>query len=144
MEFKVSLTKDEDGYLTQECGSCGRRFKIGFGQGSKGELSHCPYCGQGGERWWTAEQERYLREIATEKVLDPVLKGFADGVNRAGGGRVSATLSRGGRAVAPSESNKPMPLMAFSCCGETIKYEGTESQLYCVICGTVTSVDSRG
>src|SRR6266496_3742001 len=123
METTVSLAKDNDGYLTQKCGSCEKRFKIALGQGSKGKLAHCPYCGHGGESWWTPEQKRYFGEIAAEKVVDPMIKGFADSVNRVGAGgfvQVSAKVSRGPRAVAPTESNAPMPLMTFSCCGETI------------------------
>ena len=61
IRVRVSLNTDDDGFLSQRCPSCERRFKVKFGEGSDRPISFCPYCGHNEEGcWWTQEQADYL------------------------------------------------------------------------------------
>src|SRR5688572_14873062 len=77
MEKTVRLPTDKDGFVTQECPSCERQFKIKFGSGAPGPLAHCPYCAyQGRDCWWTTEQARFLGEQAKDLVNDLIEDSF--------------------------------------------------------------------
>jgi hypothetical protein len=81
--MQVSLATDNDGFLSQECPTCMRRFKVLLGQGSDQPIRHCPYCGHEGEGcWWTTEQADYLAAVASEELIGPELKKMARDFNR--------------------------------------------------------------
>ncbi len=137
--MQVSLATDQDGFLSQECPDCERRFKVLLGQGSDQPIRHCPYCGHEGENcWWTPEQAEYLGAVASESLLGPELKKMARDFNRqAGRGLISMKMDvkTGPVPVAPTEAQDDMPIVDFPCCNEQIKHDGRSSSLRCIICG---------
>ena len=137
----VSVSTDDDGFLSQECPSCERLFKAKFGEGSPKPIGFCPYCGHAGtDCWWTSEQVEFLQGAVIERMVNPILDDFARSVNRSNRPgsliRFSAKVNHDVPAPAPVESNDPMPIMEFKCCGESVKHDGSASTLHCVICGT--------
>ena len=142
----VTLATDSDGFVSQECPVCARRFKVVFGEGSEQPISHCPYCGHSGQNcWWTQDQADYLTGVAGEEFVDPLLDDFARRINRSNrpGGlvRFSAKVTHGPRPSQPTESDAPMPILTFRCCGERVKHDGSAATLHCVICGASTNVE---
>jgi hypothetical protein len=137
----VSLPTDEDGFLSQECPTCRRRFKARFGEGSSQPISFCPYCGHHGTGcWWTEAQAEYLTAVASEKVIAPKLQEMARQFNQqSGGGLLRVRMDVKGTSVPPQphESNDSMPLATFPCCRERIKHDGMSPELRCVICGAI-------
>ena len=68
----VQLTPDKEGYTTQECKDCNRKFKVAFGKGSSNKhVTYCPYCGWGDGQFWTCEQMTYLDCMAMNKIKKP-------------------------------------------------------------------------
>lgn len=68
----VSLPTDGDGFVSQECPACCKRFKVVFGEGSQRPIGHCPYCGHAGEGcWWTQDQADFLAAVAGQKIAGP-------------------------------------------------------------------------
>lgn len=142
MNLNITFNLDNDGFLSQECPTCLKRFKAKFGSGSKETLSYCPYCGHHGSNcWWTQEQVKYIEDFSMAQVLVPELKKFGRDMER--------TLNRPGSAVsfkanhhlhaatptAPPENPDNWPMHTFVCCGETIKHAPKPDRLHCVICG---------
>jgi|SRR6516162_250117 ribosomal protein S27E len=80
MKVECSLRADADGFISQHCPHCDKRFKAVFGNGSDKPLSYCPYCGSKGENWWTPEQMQYLdlvaRGMPDESNAPMVIKNF--------------------------------------------------------------------
>ena len=76
----ISIPPDEHGFTGRECPQrgCEGYFKIEFGTGLKGEdfPCHCPYCGHaaGHEQFWTKEQIKYIRSIATRAISEAIHK----------------------------------------------------------------------
>ncbi len=145
MNLKVSLSTDAEGFLSQECPVCGKRFKVMFGEGSDRAIGHCPYCGHAGKDcWWTKEQAAYLTGVVGERMVNPMLEDFARGVNRMNRGhalvQMKARVKRSPPARPPVEPNRPMPVATFPCCNERIKHDGSTAQVHCIICGKVTDL----
>ena len=139
--ISISLSTDQDGFVSQECPACRRHFKVIFGQGSKKPILFCPYCGhQGTGCWWTEEQVDYFKEIATREVVYPELERMARELNAGCSSgdlvRIEMRVSHPALPVAPIESSTEMRFIEFSCCGERIKHDGSTPQLRCIICGT--------
>jgi len=107
VRFHCPLTADPDGFLTQECPYCSRRFKAAFGKGSRKHLRYCPYCGIEGQNcWYTLKQIRYLEKVA-----------------------------RGKPGRMPREESSPEAMHKFACHGHRIKHDGSASHLRCPACG---------
>jgi hypothetical protein len=111
MKVKVPLTADADGFLTQDCPHCQRRFKAAFGKGGGMVLRHCPYCGaEGHNSCYTLEQIRYMESVAANQ---PV--------------------------AMPVESTAAMPVHTFKCHRKRIKYDPAAGvkpgKLRCIVCG---------
>lgn len=143
----VSLPTDDDGFLSQECPGCERRFKVNFNEGSDQPISFCPYCGHNATGcWWTPEQAEYLSAKAAEEVVGPELEKMARDFNRkSSGGLISMNMevSRSPTPPSPEEPNDNLPVTTFECCGERIKHDGQKSMLRCVICGKVVGAPSE-
>jgi hypothetical protein len=115
MRVKAPLDADDDGFLTQECPYCNRRFKAAFTKGSRNHLRYCPYCGtQGQNCWYTVEQIEYLHGVAAGDPQSP-----------------------------PAEDPTPLPVHKFACHRESIKYVGAARKLYCIVCGEASSLTSK-
>jgi len=147
MDIQVSLNTDADGFLSQECPTCAKRFKVVYGQGSDRPVSFCPYCGHEGQQcWWTPEQAAYFQGVVGDRVVTPMLDDFARNINRMGRPgdflRMKAAVSHNPPAAAPAEPDGAMVLATFVCCGETIKHDGSVDHVHCVICGQVGATDS--
>lgn len=146
----VSLSKDADGFLSQECPSCERLFKVilidvSAREDDGKEQSYCPYCGQySKEDWWTEEQWEYMKALAVNKLLNPLLRDFRRDVEASNHPdsfiKVSIDPIRDTPVRKPHESEEDMPQHHFDCCGETIKYDASFTRLHCIICGSASDV----
>jgi len=138
-EISVSINTDPDGYLSQECSGCGKRFKVKYGSGSSQPIGHCPYCAHDGEGcWWTQDQADYLAAKAGAEVITPKLDKFAKDFNRGQGGgliNMSMEVDHSPLPDPPEEANDDWPVAAYACCGETIKHDPTDPPARCIICG---------
>jgi hypothetical protein len=136
----ISLNTDGDGFVSQECPNCHRRFKVIFAQGTGKPLSFCPYCRHTGrDCWWTQQQADYISSVVAHEVIDPQLRDLADELNRGGGGFIKASLEldSDGAQAPPPEDDLVLEMHTFSCCDERIKHEPAP-RLYCVICGAAS------
>lgn len=137
----LSFPLDSDGFLSQECPSCERRFKVKFSQEPDGKtLSYCPYCGHEGQNcWWTQEQVEYIHASATNSVVNPLLRDFQQSLRRlnnpSGGFTVKTSPIPDKPGAAPIESDIPMATHTFACCGETVKHSSGDGDLHCIVCG---------
>ena len=132
--MEISLPTDTDGFLSQECPSCGLRFKVTFGQGSEAPISYCPYCGyEGANCWHTQEQVNYIQAVAINIALMPELKKL----KLASGGLLKFNMKSdiSNPTAPPIEADEPMTVLHFPCCNESIKVERYERH-FCIICGT--------
>jgi hypothetical protein len=48
---------------------------------------------------------------------------------------ITMKVKKSAKIPPPAESNEPMSMITFECCGETIKNNGSISEMYCPICG---------
>lgn len=146
--MQISIPTDADGFLSQECPACSRRFRVRFGEGSVQPIAYCPYCGhQGMNCWWTEEQAEYMAAVASGEVVAPELRKMARRFNQqAGGGlfKMKMTVKTSPPPSAPVEPVEVLPVAQFACCNERIKHDGRESTLHCVICGERSPVGARG
>jgi len=144
---KVTLSTDNDGFLSQECPGCQRRFKVNFSEGSDQPISFCPYCGHNGTGcWWTPEQAEYLSAKAGKEIIAPELDKMARDFNRkTKDGLISMNMkvSHSPTPPPPKEPNEDWPQVTFSCCDEVIKHDGQNSDLRCVICGKTVGTLSK-
>ena len=140
VRLNVSFSTDDDGFLSQQCPSCERRFKVKFGEGSDQPIAFCPYCGHNEQGcWWTQQQADYLAAKASDEVVGPQIEKMARDFNRRSRRddfvQVSMEVKRSPVPEPPVEHNDEWPTCRFDCCGEIIKHEGKESTLHCIICG---------
>ena len=138
--IKVGFNTDEDGYISQECPACKKRFKVNFSSGSDEPISYCPYCGHK-ERdcWWTQKQVDYLSGVVGKELIGPELDKMAKDFNRKArvGNFINMTMSvkHSSDAPEPKEPSEPMPIVTFECCGEKTKHDQSQKALFCIICG---------
>ena len=138
---QVRLQTDGDGFLSQECPKCRKRFKIRFGEGSDKPVGYCPYCDHSGQQcWWTTEQVEYFTRVAGKKLVEPILQDFAKKINRLN--RRDSLLQVKARVSGdqttpqpPPEPETPSELVTFECCGERVKVESGLESYNCVTCG---------
>lgn len=143
--MSVSLKTDVDGYISQECPNCMKRFKVNPNAGSEQPISYCPYCGHNGKNcWWTQEQVKYMMGEVNKTVVEPEFDKMAKEINRKSrpGNFIDITMKvkKSPKHTKPEETNEPMPMMTFECCGETIKHENNISEIYCIICGNKKNI----
>ena len=145
----VVLAMDSDGFVSQECPACSKRFKVVFGEGSNRPIGYCPYCGHAEQNcWWTQEQADYLAATTGQEIAGPLLDDFVREVNRMSRPgdflQVSAKVDRGPRPSRPAETDSSMKSVTFECCGERVKHDGSLARLYCIICGKLGMETGRG
>lgn len=139
-KVQVSFSADSQGFISQECPSCERRFKVQVNNGSDHAVSHCPYCGSGSDNGWlTKEQRAYALGVVSDEVVSPMLDDFTRKLNRMNrpGGLVSfkGSYKRSATPAKPAELEDSLPLFTFPCCGEPVRYEGSAAELFCIVCG---------
>lgn len=146
----VSLSSDEDGFISRECPTCVGLFKAQVVDGNI-TVHFCPYCGhEGDDSWWTPEQLEFIQKAAAEAIR-PELEQIAREFESHSGGflKITADLSPLEPAVAPHETPDTMETNFFPCCGARAKLErsrlsgpeGREAQAYCVMCGTPSELE---
>ena len=144
VSIPVSFPTDEDGFITQECPSCTRRFKVVFSDDGSGPLSYCPYCQHHGLGcWWTTEHVEYFQSVVVAEVVAPELRKLerkADSISKEFG-RGPLGLSISVQSDVPDQPADPPPeplgdfeVKRFRCCREDVKVE-KERFHYCIICG---------
>jgi hypothetical protein len=143
--IQVSFSTDGEGFISQRCPSCNRKFKIRINEEGDDSLTHCPYCGcESEEGWLTEEQEAYALGVFAQQAVDPMLEEFTRELNRMNhpGGLISVSghYEKTNPPPKPVESDEPMPLIIFACCGEQVKHDGSLSQLFCIACGKMVDV----
>jgi transcription elongation factor Elf1 len=141
--IQVSFSTDGDGFISQQCPSCERRFKVRVDESSDQSVNFCPYCGsQSDNGWLTEEQQAYAMGVVSEQVVDPMLEEFThklQRMNRPGGLlSVSGHYEKSAKPQKPVEAEEPMPLFTPPCCNEPIKHDGSVAALHCVVCGVQT------
>lgn len=135
--MQTSFPTDADGYQSQECPSCGQRFKVLFGGGSEEPIQFCPYCGhKEGDCWYTQDQVEYIQAVTADVVLGPELKRLEREMKRASGGflkiDIKTELPEAGSP--PMETDETLDILHFLCCNETVKLTRHERH-FCIICG---------
>lgn len=140
--MEVSFPTDSDGFLSQECPSCGHRFKVMFGEGSDAPISYCPYCGHNGQQcWYTHPQVEYVQAVATSEVLGPELAKLQRSLKGASKGFLKFDIKSNipKPPPPPMETDDDFDIVRFQCCNETVKLTRNE-ELFCIICGTAISM----
>jgi hypothetical protein len=104
-----------DNYTTQLCKKCNTNFKVDFtnAQGPKLPIAFCPYCGFQGQ-FWTLEQMLYLDRVASQYPAVPPPLNPDPGVGL-------VNKHQFGKC---SKQHK-----------DRIKYKGSQTDFFCIICG---------
>ena len=149
VSIPVLFHTDEDGFVSQGCPACGRRFMVKFeegaGDGSDEPISYCPYCRHNEyDCWWTEEQFEHIHSAVVAEVAAPELRKLErqmESVNRSSGGLLSMSI----QSDIPEQPTDPPPeplsdlrIKRFRCCREEVKVEKDRFH-YCIICGRKTS-----
>ena len=135
--MEVNFPTDSDGFLSQECPSCAKRFKVCFGQGSKEPISYCPYCRHNEQDcWFTQNQIEHVQAIAASTVVAPELDKLAREFERMSGGFAKLDMSSNitEASISPMETDDDLRALRLPCCGEIVKVE-QKQEYYCIICG---------
>ena len=142
--MEISFTPDSDGYMSQECPECEKRFKVKFTQDEDGQpIRFCLYCGHSGEDcWWTQEQIDYITaNLAHEEVI-PELQKMAQRLEHSSHGgfiHLRADIKSAPIPPQPIEPDEPWPITKFDCCAEAVKHDGSQAEIHCPMCGASTS-----
>ena len=134
----MSFPTDSDGFISQECPSCGQRFKVVFGEGSEEPISYCPYCGfNGNDCWYTQQQVEHIQTVAANVVIAPELKKLERQLKQASKGflRIDMKSDLQKPSPPPMEADDSIDIIKFTCCNETVKVNRQERH-FCIICGT--------
>ena len=138
MKMQIGLSTDNDGFLSQECPSCERVFKIRPGEGAEGTIGHCPYCQHDGEDCWlTKEQVEYVKAVTFPRVSRMVDDMLADAFRNTKSIKFTPSRSHRDSSVpssSPVESDETMPVHVFSS-GEEIKHDSRNVTLRCPVTG---------
>lgn len=140
--MEVSFPTDTDGFLSQECPSCGQQFKVIFGEGSEEPISFCPYCGyEGRDCWLTQDQVDHIQTAASNLVLGPELKKLERNLKGASGGffKIDVKSSIPDVPPPPIDTDGNFEIFRFPCCDETVKAD-RQDKLFCIICGNEKDV----
>lgn len=136
---QVTLPTDSDGFLSRECPSCARQFKVLFGEGSDQPVSHCPHCGRSGrDCWHTAPQVSYFQSVAASTVLAPEIDKLKRQLSSAQSSFLKIDLKHNipKPPPPPLEIDNPYDIVRFPCCNETVKLHRGEKN-FCIICGAL-------
>ena len=159
INLNVSFPVDNEGFLRRECPYCKRHFKIIVESGdediSVDEASgediqseendeselYCPYCGQSADQssFWTEDQVRYVKEVASQKVVKPMLENLAGDMERISKKsdflKFKVERTKAKRPVIAPEADDMINVKP-DCCSEEMKIEEDWSEdVYCVGCG---------
>lgn len=132
---QVTLPLDKDGFLSQECPACERRFKVKPTHGTGRTIAYCPYCSHHGKDcWWTKEQAAHVSALAAKVMSEELNKGMKSvaGFTWSAGSPIEVP-------PVPSESQEPSSQFDFPCCSEAVKISATASAT-CIICGRVAPI----
>lgn len=132
------MSTDSDGFLSRECPSCGRYFKVKPGEGSDQPISYCPHCGhKGSDCWHTPAQIEYMNAVALNVVVLPEINKLTRGLSLANLGFLKTNISHNISTPPPPpmEVDEPYDIVRFPCCNETVKLN-REAHNFCIICGT--------
>lgn len=145
VKMEISFTPDSEGYLSQECPECEKRFKVQFAQGDdEGQpIRFCLYCGHNGENcWWTQEQLDYITANLAHGEVAPQLQAMGKRLERASrGGFIQFKTSVDLDPIPPKpvEPDEPWPTKTFKCCHEPVMHDGTQAEIHCPMCGAGAS-----
>lgn len=143
--LNVSLPLDSEGFLRRECPYCKRHFKviIESSEEEDGSELFCPYCGQSADTssFWTEDQVRYVKEIAGQKVVQPMLEKFAENMEKMSKKsdfiKFEFERPKAKRPVIAPEADDMIKVKP-GCCLEEIKIEEDwRDNVYCVVCGNI-------
>jgi hypothetical protein len=137
---QFSFPTDSDGFISQKCPTCRRRFKVRVSARGRYSLHYCPYCGLESDKGWlTEEQQEYVCAAGTEHVMEPLLDALARALEPIGGaGNFAALGVNCDKPIVPPkpvEADRPMALFRSDCCREPVKHDPAVSPQYCVVCG---------
>jgi hypothetical protein len=111
----VILSTDRDGFVSQCCPVCHRRFKVQITDEGDNPTAYCPYCRhQGVGCWWTPAQFAYIAASAPE---------------------TSRIVADWLRPQWPIENDEEFPRFNFHCCNQAIKYDSAPVIMHCIACG---------
>lgn len=139
------LDLDSDGFLRRRCEACEREFKwlqtpAGEAPAYDVDCHYCPYCGVAGDDFWTPAQVEYLKAIAVEDAMGPILRELetsAERLNRSGGFLRMSVKRSGGSPPRRPEAREDMRFVDFPCHPkEPVKILGEwVGPLHCLTCG---------
>ena len=138
--IKVSIPADNDGFVRQQCPSCGREFKAPIEDEELVTPGYCPYCGHQDESWFTAEQIEQF-EAQTLAAVMPQLKGELDktarDINRISGGFLTMSVKSDDIDVPVMAPEAPdMKFVTSPCCGARLKLDDDWcGEMFCPECG---------
>src|SRR5262249_43250368 len=70
MEVHARLPLDADQFMSRECPSCARRFKVKPHELPLTKLAHCPYCEHDGQDWSTPGQTAVIKALGLRMVAE--------------------------------------------------------------------------
>ena len=90
-EIQIALQPDDRGFVGRQCPAtgCGRYFKLKPDTELNTDVTLCPYCetkGVSGE-FLTPDQREYALSIAAREIVGPLVKKFANNIQRANRGQ---------------------------------------------------------
>jgi DNA-directed RNA polymerase subunit RPC12/RpoP len=140
ISVSVSIPTDDDGYVRQQCPSCGREFKAPVEDDELVTPEHCPYCGHQDDQWFTQEQMEQFEAQALAAVMPQLnadLKKMARGVERSSGGLLTMDVKGDDVDVPVMAPEAPdMAIVTSPCCDASLKLEESWSGTsYCPSCG---------
>ena len=148
-DIAIPISLDSDGFVRRACLTCEREFKWLYTEDESqatepdGRGFFCPYCGVQAEpdQWFTQAQVEYIKQVGLGHVAAEVDEAFSR-VNRPGSG---LKYTPGDRQPAPSEpppEPDDMRRVDLGCHPkDPLKIaEKWDKPIYCLICGTSTSV----
>lgn len=140
VSLQVTIPTDDDGFVRQECPSCGREFKAATDGDDLVTPAHCPYCGHQDEQWFTAEQTHQFEAQTLAATLPQIEKELAKairGVNRSSGGLVKMSIDAPDVDVPVMTPEGPdMCVTTSPCCGAAVKIDDDWNGItFCTACG---------
>lgn len=130
----VEFNLDNDGFISQECPACKKRFKVQFGKGAEGPVQYCPYCSHEDTNcWMTPEQSSYIES----KVVGSFTDDLDDMLTKSLSGSKSVKFTPGPKKQVvnmPAELDNDWPIVKFKS-GERIKHDMSQEQLRCPVTG---------
>ncbi len=135
---EISLPTDDEGFITQECPECNRKFKIKYEKTEPGEsrrISFCPYCKrEGKDFWWTDDQMDFIKGRATELLKDEFEKYANDlSASKRNEEEIEDEFIEDPNDPEEEDFGK---VVRFECHDEEVKIiEEWDDEVYCIICG---------